>query len=1098
MYEVMKKNDANDIGRCFRVMKKLFFSIFLVSSFVFHGYAQERDARVTLDVKEVALQQVFKEITKQTGFKFVYSSTLFSGGTKVTVNVKNETLEKTLELCLKGTNLGFKIEEKQVIISPKLREEHDLNVKVYTGTVSDMNGEVLPGVTVVLKGTNQGVSTNASGYFEIALPEGRDNTLVFSFIGMKTVEVKLKEQKNLRVMLEEDVKQVDEVVVNGLFTQNKNSYTGSVTSIKGEDLLQVSQTNIFQALAILTPGLRIVEDNKQGSNPNHIPEIIIRGTTSLATQGELGLNRPLIVLDGVEITMEQLYDIDVFEIDRVDVLKDASATAMYGDRAANGVIVVQRKRVTDSKLRLRYNFVPNVQFPDVSSFNLCNAEQKLELERLYGRYESANGSLDEEYNRKYQIVRSGVNTDWASKPLRNSWSFDHSLSMTGRGGGLDYGVSLRYGDTRGVMKGDFRQRYGVNFYFSYILAQKLNLSFRSDWSETDSKDSPYGSFADFVKINPYDTPKDKEGNWNVKVSYNDRNPLYDASTNSFSKSSSKSFQNSLSARWDIIKNFYATGSFTYTVNDSQRDKYDSPESSTWSGITDKLLKGSYSIDGGKGYSWAVNYAVNYSKAFGKDGATMLSLHGGGNTTKSKSSGFSFAGLGFLKPEFNDMSYANAYKETRPSSSESVSTSVGWYANLNFIYDNRYFVDGSFRSSGGSNYGTDHLFSPYWSCGIGWNGQNEAFLKDSWVSLLRMRASVGYVGSGNFGGVKPVTIYQYKPNTIYYMGLGTVPISMGNDQLKSQRTLSLNGGFSLSLLEGRFDVTVDYYKQISKDLLISVSLPPSSGIGSVMANLGEGVNRGVEWSVSGQLIKKSDMYWRITVNGHDTQNKIKKISSSLKRQSEANRDDVSLEAPKLQMEEGESQDAIYAVRSKGIDPATGQEIFIKKDGTYTFVFDARDKVAVGCTVPKLEGSISTSFGWRGVSVSAAFSYTWGGDIYNETRAAKIENINIKKNVDRRALTKHWKEAGDVVDYIKISRDYGYHHSQRFVERKNELFLSSLSFSYDINPQWVKKIGLKKLMVGVTFSDVLRLSTVKFERGTDYPYMRGFNFRISPTF
>lgn len=1095
----MKKNEDYDVGRCFSVMRKLFFSILLVSFTVGGVYAQKKDVRVTLSLKDISLQQVFKEITKQTGYQFVYSSSLLTEVKKISVEVKGETLEKTLELCLQGTNLGYKIEEMHVIVSPKLKkQESHLTTKIYKGTVFDNNGGLLPGVTVVLKGTSQGVATNQDGNFEIAIPDAKDNVLVFSFIGMKIVEVKLKDQKSLRVTMEEQVNEVDEVVVNGLFTQNKNSYTGAVSTVKGEDLLRVSQTNIFRGLAALTPGLRIVEDNAQGSNPNHIPEIIIRGTTSIASQGELGLNRPLIMLDGVEITMEQLYDMDIFEIDRVDVLKDASATAMYGDKAANGVIVVQRKKVTDSKLRLRYNFVPNVQFPDVSSFNLCSPEQKLELERMYEKYNAVTGADAEGYNRKYQLVRSGVNTDWISKPLRNSWSFNHSLTMTGRGGGVDYSVSLRYGDTRGVMKGDFRQNYGISFYFSYALARKINLNFRSDWTETDAKDSPYGSFADFVKINPYDVPKDEYGNWVKELSFRTRNPLYDASTNSFSKNSSKSFKNSLSARWDVFKNFYATGSFTYTLGDSQSDKFDSPESTTWLGITDKSQRGSYSIGGGKGHDWALTYALNYSKLFGKEQTTMLSLHAGGTANRNRSSNFAFSGIGFLKPDFDDLSYASFYPNTRPSGSESINTSVGWYANINFIYDNRYFVDGSYRVSGGSNYGTDHLYSPYWSLGIGWNAQNEKFMKDTWVSLLRFRGSIGYVGSGNFGGVKSVTIYKYDPQNTYYTGLGTIPSSMGNDQLKSQRTLSWNGGMALSLLDGRLDVDLDYYKQVSKDLLLSISLPTSSGIASVMANLGESENWGVEWSVSAQVIKKADMFWRITINGHHTENKIKKISNSLKRQSSANRDSVYLEAPKIQMEEGESQDAIYAVRSKGIDPATGREIFIKKDGSYTFEFDSQDKVAVGCTVPKMEGSIVTSFSWKGFAVNAAFSYTWGGYIYNQTRATKIENINPEENVDHRAFTERWKNPGDQADYIKISRDYGYHHSERFVEKKNELYFSSLGFSYDINPQWVRKIGMKKLMVGVTFSDVLRLSTVKFERGTEYPYMRGFNFTISPTF
>ena len=1095
----MKKNENYDVGCRFYIMKRLFLGILLVFFSIFNGQAQKKEVRVTLDVKENTLQQVFKEITRQTGYKFVYSSSLLPENVKVSLTVKNETLEKTLELCLKNTNLGFKIEESHVIISPRLPKERDLNMTVYEGTVVDVNGDGLPGVTIVLKGTQQGVATNTEGRFEMAVPEGENQVLVFSFIGMKTVEVKLKNQKDLHVTLEDDVNEVEEVVVNGLFTQNRNSYTGAVSTVKGEDLLRVSQTNLFQALSILTPGLRIVENNEQGANPNYIPEIIIRGTTSIASQGELGLNRPLIILDGVEITLEQLYDLDMYEIDRVDVLKDASATALYGDKAANGVIVVQRKKVTDSKLRVRYNFVPNVQFPDVSSFNLCNAEQKLELERLYGEYDDVKGGKDEEYNRKYQLVRSGVNTDWKSKPLRNSWSFKHSLSLTGRGSGLDYGINLSYGDTRGVMKGDYRQNYGIGFYFSYNVAEKLNLNYRSNWTETDAKDSPYGSFADFVKINPYDTPKDEYGNWNKTLSFGFRNPLYDATTGGFNKSMSKNFTNSLGARWDIVKNLYATGTFSFTQVESQSDIYDSPTSSTWSEQTVNSQKGSYAITGSKGNSWSLNYALNYSKLFGEDNTTILSLHAGGTASNDRRSNFSFRGVGFLKPEFNDLSYASSYPASgKPSGAETIATSVGWYVNLNFIYDNRYFIDGSFRTSGGSNYGTDNLYSPYWSFGAGWNAQNESFLKNSLVNLLRFRLSLGYVGSSNFGGIKPETIYQYDPENTYDTGLGAIPSSMGNDQLKAQRTLTWNGGVAISLLDSRFDVNLDIYKQVSKDLLLSISLPPSAGISGTMANLGENENWGIEWSVSGQIIKRTDMFWRISVNGSKTRNKITKISSSLKRQNTENRDENSLSSPKFQYEEGESQDAIFAVRSKGIDPATGQEIFIKKDGTYTFNYNSEDKVSVGCTVPKMQGSITSSFAWKSVSLNLAFSYTWGGDIYNSTRAAKVEDIDYRVNVDKRAFTERWKKAGDVVDYIRINPDDGYYHSERFVERQNELHLSSVGINYDMNPLWVRRIGLKKLMLGVTFSDVFRLSTVKFERGTSYPYMRGFNFTISPTF
>lgn len=1102
----MKKNQDFDIGlshvvqQIWLTMRMLcFFLILSLSTVSARTYSQ---VRLSMSMRNASLTEIFKEISRISGYEFVYSSNELKAYSQVNIEARDEKLESVLAACLRETRLWYVIEDNIIVISPKVNRPDDPQIKGIRvkGTVKSDKGESLPGVTVLVKGTTIGVTTDEKGGFEISLPEGKDIVLRFSFMGLEPQEVSVKGNETISVVMKEQVNAMDEVVVNGLFTQNKNSYTGSVTTVKGEDILRISQTNLFQALSVLTPGLRIVENNEQGSNPNHIPEIIIRGTTSIASQGELGLNRPLIMLDGVEISMEQLYDLDIFEIDRVDVLKDASATAMYGDKAANGVIVVQRKRVTDNKLRLRYNFVPNVQFPDISSFNMCNAGQKLELERLYGLYDKNDGSMDEIYNERLKRVRSGINTDWMSKPLRNSWSFNHSLNMSGRGGGMDYSVALRYGDTRGVMKGDYRQNYGVGFYFSYLITQKLNVNFRSDWTRTDAKDSPYGSFSDFSVLNPYDVPKDENGEWNKILSYDFRNPLYDATTSSFSKRMSKSFSNTLSLRWDILKGLYATGSFNYALNDGQSDRFNSPASSTWELTSEAAQKGSYSVSNNQGNNWALNYALNYSYFLGKEQTSVLSLHAGGTTTKNKSYSYSFQGIGFLKPEFDDLSFAVSYKEgDRPVGSESVNTSVGWYANLNFIYDNRYFADGSFRTSGASTYGTDNLYSPYWSVGVGWNAHNEKFLKNTMVNLLRFRGSLGYVGSGNFGGVKPVTIYTYTPDNVYYSGMGANPTSMGNNQLKSQRTLSWNGGVNLEILEGRFGFNLDYYKQVSKDLLLSISLPPSSGIASVMDNLGESENWGVEWSVSAQIIKKQDMYWRITVNGHHTENKIKKITDALKRQNKENQSSSYRQvAPKIQLEEGESSDAIYAVRSLGIDPATGQEIFIKKNGNYTFDYDPQDKVAMGTTVPVMEGSISTSFAWRNFSVNATCSYTWGGYIYNSTRASKVENIDPKRNVDVRAFTERWHKAGDLVSYAGYKNSNSYVHTERFVEKKNELYLSSLGFSYDMNPKWVQKVGLKKLMLGVTFTDVCRLSTVKYERGTDYPYMRGFNFTISPTF
>ena len=238
-------------------------------------------------------------------------------------------------------------------------------------------------------------------------------------------------------------------------------------------------------------------------------------------------------------------------------------------------------------------------------------------------------------------------------------------------------------------------------------------------------------------------------------------------------------------------------------------------------------------------------------------------------------------------------------------------------------------------------------------------------------------------------------------------------------------------------------------------------------------------------------------WRITWNTKHTVNRLTKISNSLKKQNEEAMNEKGL-VPAVQFQEGESQSVIYAVKSWGINPATGEEIFVKKDGSITNIYDVKDKVPLGDKTPKLEGSFYTILSWTNISVNAVLTYTLGGWIYNSSRATKVENIDPTQNVDVRAFTERWVKPGDVVAYPKGDLNNQSVHSSRFVEKRNEIYLSAVNFSYALPVKWVKKLGMKRLALGIGISDILRLSTVRYERGTSYPYMRGFNFMISPTF
>ncbi len=1110
----MKKND--DVGLFYwkSRIKKMLLPMKLICFWILVGLLQVQATTygqaesVSFEKKQLTIDQVFNTIMTQLKYDIFYSDDEIDVTRVVEIPALSVNVEEVLRVVL-GERFTYRFIGKTIVISPKAATPQVKESVRVKGWVYDEKKEAMPGVTVKVAGIPLGTSTNEKGWFAIDLPM-QEGKLEFSFVGYKTKQIDFTAKTDtLRIVMEEEQQQVDEVIVNGYFTQNKNSYTGSVTSVKGEELLKVSSTNILKALAFTVPGLHLVENNEQGSNPNAIPEIIIRGTTALAVNGEYGLNTPLIILDGVEISLENLYDLDMQDIDNVDVLKDASAKAIYGDKAANGVIVITRKRVTDSKLRVRYNFMPDVQFPDVSSFDLCNGLEKLELERLCGIYDSPNGEYDELYWQRRNAVERGVLTDWKSIPLRNSWSFDHSVNISGRGSGVDYNVSLRYGDTRGVMKGDFRQRYGIGINLAYYYKDFLTVSYRLDISKTDTKDSPYGTFSDWVIRNPYEMPKDEYGDW-VK-SYNaklDRNPLYEASLESFRKSKSKTITNSLNMRVDILKRLYASGNFNYSLGDEQSDDFVSPESFHFLG-RDADQKGSYTIAGRERNSWSGNLTLSYNWTIDDQGS-LLSLNVGGTMNKDKSYNFSFAGIGFLKPILNDMGFAAGYDSGAPSGAEAVSTGVGIYGNLNFIYRNRYFADASYRSSASSSMSKDNRWAPYWAVGAGWNVHNEKFLEGSFVNMLRLKASYGLTGSNTLSTWETRTTYRYMKENQFITGIGAKPITMANEFLKASRTYEWNMGVQFSLFDDRLQLDMNFYNKKTKDMLLAISYPPSVGVQTLNSNLGEQVNKGYDWSLSGAILKTKDLQWRLTLNGQHNRDKIKKISNSLKYRNDENREQMVDQdlvnkgivrgmAPKVQFEEGESSTAIYVVRSLGIDPATGKEILVKKDGTLTFDYDPADKVAMGNTIPDLELSLSTSFSWRGFSVFAGMSITCGGWIYNGTRASKVEQIDPTHNVDRRAFYERWHNPGDVVHYIGYDpMSFVYAQSERFLEKRNEFYLSSLGIYYEFKPEWVKHIYLKRLRIGVNFSDVLRLSTVKFERGTSYPYMRGFNFTISPTF
>lgn len=976
------------------------------------------------------------------------------------------------------------------------------------GTVTDEAYEPLAGVAVMLKGTKTGVSTDKNGGYTLRFAPRDENsyTIVFSFLGMETQELKISSSTQLDVTMKNEASNIDEVVVNGFYTQKRSTFTGAATTIKGEDLVALSPTNLISGIVASTPGMVMVENFAQGSNPNAIPSLLIRGASSLITnESEEGINNPLIVLDGVEISMEELYDLDIFDIERVDVLKDASATILYGEKGANGVIVIERKAIENAKARLSYNFVPNFSIPDLSSFNLTNASQKLALEELAELYKTTDGSMDKAHAYKLQNIRRGVDTDWMHAPLRVPFSHSHSLQFSAKGQNVDYRASLRFTDNYGVMKGDNRQNYNIGFIVNYHLRNKLTVSFKTNYALTNSKNSPYGDFSAYTELNPYEPVYDSNGDFIKNYYFNPydttsermTNPLYDATLSSFSKSKNHNITTSLNAKWNITKYLDISGQGNLQLNTGTNDTFVSPDAAEYAKITDVTQRGKYTFMSRNGLSASGRGMISYGQPIGKKGS-MFRVSAGSNIKYSKSTSAQTVAMGFLKDELNDLAFALGYAPNgKPTGRENLSTEVSFFANANFGLLNRYILDLSYRTSGSSRFGADNSFAPFWSAGIGWNIHNEGFMKNAkWLDSLIPRYSAGYTGNVSFDYYQAKTIYKYTADYDYYTGIGAVPVAMGNPNLKWEKKLSHNIGITAAMFDNRLNLDFNYYNNTTYDLLMPINLPTSVGVSSMNVNFGQINNSGIDFSISGRIVNTRDWSWVMTLTGGHVMDKIQNISDVLKGTEVADANDAV--KPNLLFTEGGSQFDIYAVPSAGIDPATGQEIFIKKDGSYTYTYDPDDRVAVGNTNPILQGSWLNSIRYKGFSLSISTSYTFGSDYYNSTLQSKVEGINPRKNVDVRAYTERWKNPGDLVRFLAINNSKEEVKSARFVERRNELYISNINFTYDFRTDWLDRIGLKKLCIGIGMSDIGYISTVKFERGTSYPYCRAINLIFRPTF
>ena len=980
------------------------------------------------------------------------------------------------------------------------------SLNVFSGTVYDENGDPMPLVTIQILGQTGGFITDSKGHFEFKTKNATERVRV-TFMGYKAKAVTLRGGTPLRIDLEPDNQTIESVVVTGFTKKDKKSYTGSQTTIKSEQLLSVGTKNLLQGLEAFVPGLQVVQQNNLGSDPNARPELNLRGRATFSGAANL----PLFVVDGAIVDVEYIYDMDMNTIESVTVLKDASASALYGAKAAAGVIVITTKPISEGAIRVNYSGTLRLSMPDLSDYHLLTPQQKLQYEDLAGLYKAGGTAMlpsfdtqhgrDLARDRVVRMIQSGTNTDWLAKPLRTGVSHSHTVSADGGDKYVRYGLSLRYGNETGVMMQSARERLSGTFKLSYNKQGKFFASNTLTVNRSTSQDPSYGSFSNFSKQNPYQSPYDANGELLAKLEHELDNPLYEASLGSFNRAGSMDFLNTTTAQYWIDRNLRIDGDFSFTTRNNYSRSFKSPLSYTFRNETDLTKKGSMTENLGRGLSFLGKLMVSYNRTFFEK--LYVTSMAGSSLESTTADNSSYTSLGFYSDVLGHPNFALGYGgSARPSGSESLATAAGFFFNGNAIYDNRYSVDVVYRYEGSSKFGKNQRFAPFWSLGTAWNIHNEKFFEGNKnIQLLKLRGSIGYLGNISFDPYQALTTYTYNNRINYIVGAGSVPLAIGNPDLKWERTLSKNVGLDLTLFKNRWDLTLDAYQKTTDNLLLDVSLAPSIGAVTARQNVGEVENNGIEFQTRVVPIQTKDLQWSLSLNYSYNRNKVKKVSDALKALNQKNLGVDSLNrgtTPLPLYEEGESLTALKVVPSAGIDPATGKEIYIKRDGSYSFTYDPNDRRVFGDTSPWAYGSLTSYLMYKGFSLNANFGYSLGATVYNSTLASRVEGTTPRQNADRRVLESRWKQAGDVTRYRDIASTESPYQTSRFIQKEYYFTLRSLSLAYETEATWVKKLHMRRARVELLANDLFYLSTVKRERGLDYPFARSVEMSLRLSF
>ena len=983
----MKKNRDLDIGSWPDIVRKMYLTMKICVCMLILGLSTlsartHSQIRLTLDAKNKTLPEVFQEITRLSGYEFMYSSNELRHVGKVSVQLEDRDLSDILAECLKNTGLWYRLEDDVIIISPKLVSPQKVWEKlVVTGLVKDKGGMPLPGVTILLKGTQLGGVTDADGNFRLTLPGNTEHVLIFSFVGMKTREIKVNDAKPLTVVMEEDAREMDEVVVVAYGTQLKRNVTGSIASVDDFKPQESQVGNVITGLQGRVSGLWV---RKLSGDAGANPEFVIRGhqSSNLSVQ-------PLIVIDGMIVDGTSNFNLNNIapqDIESIEVLKDAASSAMYGSRGAMGVILITTKKG-------KFNSKPVVNLSAYYgwastpfNYRMLNAE---EYEMVFRegrenriadiRSQLAAGGLSagEQATLQEEIAtwRAQMNTlnmgkqevDWLDYVIPNSAAkSDIHLSLNGGNDKTTYYFSVgRTAEENTIGKGDY-SRLNTKLALTSQVYKWLKLS--ADISVTQSVKKRYTSSADVLRMGEIrpDTPEeplyDEDGRWDWYFGYQDHPVL--ALTDNNNKEKIVNTTGNFGVDINLIKGLVWTSRLAGTINNRRYESFNGPK--TYDGID---------YDG---HSITANSFLNYNVDIQKlNIAATLGYEYNENYSKSYVMDIGgFPDIPGLEGPANGSEYLwadwNISGNTRWTE-----RSESYFFRANLSYNRKYLLGFSIRRDGTSKLAKENRYSNFPAVSAGWVISDEAFMsRQHVINLLKLRTSYGMTGS--ITNVSMADCYDRLSSDIYWGKPAlSVASTLGNPDLQWEKTNQVDVGVDLALFQNRLTLIAEWYLKRTSGMMNSEPLPSSTGgYTSRKINAGTIRNSGVDLALNFQHHFTKD--WGLTAGINMNINRSKVIDLPVDNWAYSSAYYGGGNTPRPRLKIGQSFGALEMYRALGLDER-GDIIYDDVSGNGSI--DAADKVIIDNLTPKFTGGLNLGVSWKNLSLFGQFSFTYGGKIYN---------------------------------------------------------------------------------------------------------------------